>query len=90
VTFSNGNPFNADDVVFTINRANNRPGASDLLGDCDETQTKKIDDYTVEVNFTKYSVGMETGTWTSIYMFDAESFSEDKVTTETIGTGPTH
>ncbi len=88
VTFSNGNPFNADDVVFTINRANNRPGASDLLGDCDETQTKKIDDYTVEVNFTKYTVGMETGTWTSIYMFDAESFSEDKVTTETVGTGP--
>jgi len=88
VTFANGNPFTAEDVAFTIYRACNRPGASSLLTRVLFDETKVIDDYTLEVFFDIYEVGMETGTWPSIYMFDKESFDEATVPTETMGTGP--
>ena len=88
VTFANGNPFTADDAVFTIYRACNRPGASSLLSRVLADELNVIDDYTFEVFFDYYEVGSEIGTWPSIYMFDKESFSEDTVATETMGTGP--
>lgn len=90
ITFANGNEFDADDVVFTLYRACNRPGASSLLTRVlsDEANLFAIDKYTVEVNFDVYEVGMEIGTWPSIYMFDKESFDEATVATECNGTGP--
>lgn len=90
VTFANGNEFDAEDVVFTIYRACNRPGASSLLTRVlsDEEHLFAVDKYTVEVNFDAYEVGMEIGTWPSILMFDKESFSEDDVPTTTMGSGP--
>ncbi len=88
VKFANGNPFTAEDAVFTIYRACNRPGASSLLTRVLADELNVIDDYTFDVYFDQYEVGMEVGTWPSIYMFDKESFSEDTVATETMGTGP--
>ncbi len=48
VTFHNGNPFNADDVVFSLNRA--RQPTSDLKGLLTSIDTvMRVDDYTVHV-----------------------------------------
>ena len=88
VTFADGSEFNADDVLFTINRANNRPGATALLTNVLEDQCKKIDDYTVEVVFEKFDVGEETNVWGTLFMFNAETFSEDTVASVPNGTGP--
>lgn len=88
VKFANGNPFNADDVLFTFYRANNRPGASALLTTVLTDQCKKIDDYTVEIVFDQFRVGSEYNVFPSIYMFDKESFDENTVVSKTNGTGP--
>lgn len=87
VTFENGNTFNADDAIFTFQRANNRPGATPLLTYLDTEKTSKVDDYTIELVFTQYRVGNDE-MFASIYLFDKESFNEDTVTTKTNGTGP--
>jgi peptide/nickel transport system substrate-binding protein len=48
VTFHNGNPFNADDVVFSIERATSP--TSDMKGlHATVTGAEKIDDYTVRI-----------------------------------------
>lgn len=46
VTFSNGNPFNADDVVFSFERAKKGGMKSHLA---DAASIEKIDDYTVRI-----------------------------------------
>ncbi|NLT14287.1 MAG: ABC transporter substrate-binding protein [Clostridiales bacterium] len=88
VTFANGNPFDAEDVLFTITRANNRPGATQLLTNIDETQCKVIDPYTIEVVLKEFVVGEEYSVWSTLFMFDKESFNEETVSLETNGTGP--
>lgn len=88
VKFADGSDFDAEDVAFTIYRACNRPGASSLLTRVLPEEIKVTDRYTVEVYFDVYEVGMEIGTWPSIYMFDKESFDEATVPTQTNGTGP--
>ena len=88
VKFENGNPFTAEDAVFTIYRACNRPGASSLLTRVLSDELEVVDDYTFKVSFDQYEIGMEIGTWPNIFMFDKESFNEDTVTTTTMGTGP--
>ena len=82
MTFADGSEFNADDVLFTIYRANNRPGATELLTNVLEDQCTKIDDYTVEIVFEQFVVGEETSVWGTLFMFDAETFSEDTVASE--------
>ncbi len=46
VTFSNGNPFNADDVVFSFERAKKGGMASHLS---EASAIEKVDDYTVRI-----------------------------------------
>ncbi|MDR0906549.1 MAG: ABC transporter substrate-binding protein [Oscillospiraceae bacterium] len=87
VTFSNGNPFTADDVLFSLWRANNRIGVQAFISELDYDNCKAIDDYTVELNFTEASISF-TATFASIYMFDKESFDDATSSTVTIGTGP--
>ena len=88
VTFQNGNPFTAEDVLFTITRANTRTGASALLPKVLHEECSKIDDYTVEIVFDSYRVGLMQDTWSSILIQDAESFDENTISSETNGTGP--
>lgn len=88
VTFANGNAFDAEDVLFTITRANNRPGATQLLTNVAEDQCRIIDPYTIEVVLKEFVVGEEYSVWSTLFMFDKESFSEDTVSLETNGTGP--
>ncbi|NLA85783.1 MAG: ABC transporter substrate-binding protein, partial [Clostridiales bacterium] len=88
VTYANGNTFDAEDVLFTITRANNRPGATQLLSNVLEDQCKIIDSHTVEVVLKEFVVGEEYSVWSTLFMFDKESFNEDTVSLETNGTGP--
>ncbi|MDR0469868.1 MAG: ABC transporter substrate-binding protein, partial [Peptococcaceae bacterium] len=55
VTFSNGYPFNADDVVYSINRILDNRDELVWYGQngTDLKSAEKIDDYTVKVNFVK-------------------------------------
>ncbi|MBE3575657.1 MAG: ABC transporter substrate-binding protein [Firmicutes bacterium] len=56
VKFSNGDPVNADAVLFTLNRIANTPGNGSFLfqvASIDPKQVKKIDDYTVQIGLTR-------------------------------------
>ena len=87
VTFANGNPFNADDVLFSLWRANNRVGEPQNFPVLNLDKTKALDDYTVEVVFDSYDLAY-TYTFPLAYMYDKESFDDDKVSIESNGTGP--
>ena len=87
VTFSNGNPFNADDVVFSLYRANNRTGEPATLKHLNLEETKALDEYTVELVFNQYDLAYMYSIL-QVVMFDVESFDEETVSTTPIGTGP--
>ncbi len=52
VTFANGNPFTAEDVVFSLWRGNNRVGEPAYLPELNLDKTRALDDYTVELQGT--------------------------------------
>jgi peptide/nickel transport system substrate-binding protein len=87
VTFANGNPFNADDAIFTITRWNTRIGEPASFGELIVDSLTKVDDYTVEFDLEKFNVG-GIANFSNMYVFDAESFNEDTITTVSNGTGP--
>ena len=84
VTFSNGNPFTADDVIFSVDKANHRTGEPDYLPYLDSMSV--VDDYTVELNFTQYDLSY-IYSMPSLMMFDSESFNEEEIATKPNGTG---
>lgn len=49
VKFHNGETLNADDVVFTIQRATEKPSSASIFAAFDAENTKKVDDLTVDV-----------------------------------------
>lgn len=49
VKFHNGEILNADDVVFTIQRATEKPSSASIFAAFDAENTKKVDDLTVDV-----------------------------------------
>ena len=49
VTFHNGDKLTADDVVFTIQRATEKPSSAAIFSAFDATNTKVVDDLTVDV-----------------------------------------
>lgn len=77
VTFHNGNPFNADDVVFSINRA--MAETSDFKSYLSSvTGVEKIDDYTVRI--TTDGPNPILPEWlTSIFIMDQEWAAENGV-----------
>ena len=87
VTFTNGNPFNADDVIFTFNFYLSDPMSANFLSCFDMENTKKIDDYTIDLALSSYSM-QQMGSLSQIYIFDAESFNEDDFVMNPVGTGP--
>ena len=87
VTFSNGNPFTAEDFVFSVNLLFNDPQFFLNVKTFDAENTKIIDDYTVDYFLTVY----DPTVWTSmdqLYMFDAESYDIDELAVTPNGTGP--
>lgn len=70
MTFHNGNPFTADDVIFSLERVGNKYSfLRDRVSMIKEMN--KIDDLTIEFVTNKpYPILPQT--WTSIYMMDKE------------------
>jgi len=91
ITFSNGSAFTAEDVLFSLDRGNNRTGEPPYFGELDLTKSKAVDDYTVELVFTKYDLSYEYSMGL-IYMFDKETCNGDlqapSLATTPVGTGP--
>ena len=87
VKFTNGNEFNADDVLFTLYMANNRNGEAAYLPELDLENTKAIDEHTVELVFHNYDMTY-TSTMGMLLMYDKESYNEETISSEAIGTGP--
>ena len=85
VTFSNGNPFTAEDVLFTINTVQER--TTSRAQSIDMEKTSIIDDYTIDFWCTDINVQKETA-WTDMYMFDAESYADTDFGINPVGTGP--
>jgi peptide/nickel transport system substrate-binding protein len=87
VTFANGNPFNADDVLFSLWRANNRTGEPATFPVLNLDESNAIDEYTVEAVFDSYDLGYLSG-FSSMYIYDKESFDDATIATTPNGTGP--
>ena len=87
VTFQNGATFTAEDALFSILRGNNRVGEPSYLPELDMENSKVLDDYTVELIFHTYDLSYLAG-MTSLFMFDVETFDEERIAMETNGTGP--
>ena len=87
VTFSNGNPFNADDLMFTLNYYLNDPTQAMMFSAVNLEGCEKIDEYTVKIALNFYSA-MLIGSFSQFYLYDAESFNEDDMVMHPIGTGP--
>ncbi len=90
VTFSNGNPFNADDIVFSLDGAAATPAGKTLLINYDYSE--KVDDYTVIVHLTA-PYGAFENSLSSRYalIVDKEYFDEvgeDGYNEAPVGTGP--
>ncbi len=87
VTFSNSNPFTAEDVLFSMKIAHEHPQWFMNVETVDLEKTKVIDDYTIDLWFTKYDIGQFPALML-MYIFDAESYDAAAMATKPVGTGP--
>ena len=70
VKFSNGNAFNADDVVFSMKRIGD-PDAQMKTNVASVKEVRRVDDYTVEIE-TKEPNPILTGRLNSVFIMDKE------------------
>ena len=87
VTFSNGNKFTADDILFSMNLVAGNPLHALAVKSVDFEKTNKIDDYTIDFWLTKYDVGHWHGI-AIMLVYDEESFDENALAMNPVGTGP--
>lgn len=87
VKFSNGNPFNADDVMFTMKTDKDDPQFFLNVKAVDFDKTKKIDDYTIDLWCTAYNAAAEIGMG-QMMILDAETYNPDTMSLHPVGTGP--
>lgn len=87
VTFTNGNPFTAEDVIFSMEVSHEHPQYFSNVDSIDFEKTKIIDDYTIDLWFTKMDIGQFPGLML-MYIYDKESFNEQEMASKSIGTGP--
>ncbi|MDR1766110.1 MAG: ABC transporter substrate-binding protein [Lachnospiraceae bacterium] len=89
VKFSNGNPFTADDVLYTLEHLFSTPRTESILGALDIAATKADGDYTVQMVFKRYDAAfIDTMGSGSFCMLDRESCEERGDFGWFIGTGP--
>lgn len=87
VTFENGNPFTAEDMIFSMELARDNAQFSLQVKSVDFDKTTIVDDHTIDFWMTAYDPGNFTG-WNILYMFDKESYDADALATDPNGTGP--
>ncbi len=89
VTFSNGNPFTASDVLFsmTLYRDAGTPYAPQKVQTTDFERTKIIDDYSFDWYLNSPTILQYTCA-ASMYIYDEESYDPEKQALNPIGTGP--
>jgi peptide/nickel transport system substrate-binding protein len=88
IKYSNGNPFTADDIMFSLGLYN----AAGMTGQprvqtIDPERTKVTDDYTLDLQLLAPSVAH----WqilSQFFIYDEESYDPDTVNLNPIGTGP--
>lgn len=88
VKFHNGNPFTADDVLFSMKlHANGGASAQPRVQTVDVEATKVIDDYTLELHMLAPTIT----NWTILsqcMIYDEESYTDEDASQSPIGTGP--
>ncbi|MCD8077039.1 MAG: ABC transporter substrate-binding protein [Lachnospiraceae bacterium] len=89
VTFSNGDAFNADAVVYTMQNACSKSSSMQgYLANVDVDNIEKIDDYTVYVP-TTVAFGTLAYTMANVFVVDPAVYEEEAAAGEGItGTGP--
>ncbi|MDR2356634.1 MAG: ABC transporter substrate-binding protein [Oscillospiraceae bacterium] len=87
VKFSNGNPFTAADVMFTLNYLKNDPMGFMYIPTFDLENSKILDDYTIDLAIVGYQI-TQMDALTMLYFFDEESFDADSYALNPVGTGP--
>lgn len=87
VVFSNGNPFTASDVLFSMQVSHEHPQYFSNVDTIDFEKTKAIDDYTIDLWFTRLDVCQFPGLMLMI-VYDEESYDVQAMATNPIGTGP--
>lgn len=87
VKFSNGNPFTADDVLFTFDKEINGGTDGIRAQSIDLENTKKIDDYTIDLHFLEYNA-QKMVAYSDMLMFDKESYDTTDFAKNPVGTGP--
>jgi peptide/nickel transport system substrate-binding protein len=86
VTFSNGNPFTAEDVIYSFELFHGHPQHSMAVMAIDFDKTNIVDDYTIDLWLTSYNL-IQLPAFASLYIFDAESYDENVLVDTTIATG---
>lgn len=87
VKFSNGNPFTADDFIFTLKTFQASSAGGLYLAGIDMEKTAKVDDYSAKLIYTSFANG-QMKKLISMNMLDAESYNPDTASSNPIGTGP--
>lgn len=87
VTFSNGSPFTASDVIFTLNYTINESTQGYYIGAVDVPNCVAEDDYTVRLKM-KYFDKTQMAGLSNITMIDEQTFDPETCGQNPIGTGP--
>ena len=88
IKFSNGNPFTASDVLFSIRTQKASLVSGSSRGQLmNPDKSSIIDDYTLNLVWDDYHIG-QTGIIASVMMVDEESYDPEVASTKPIGTGP--
>ena len=87
ITFSNGNPLTAEDVMYTMELCRDNPQFSLNVKVVDFDKTKVTGDYTIDLWYTEYNAAQEPGL-TQLLIMDKESYDEGVLSRSPIGTGP--
>ena len=87
VTFSNGSPFTADDVIFTLQYVKNESNIAYYIPFVDVDKTYAEDDYTVRLFLNAYDKTQLAGL-ANITIIDKETYDPETSGLNPIGTGP--
>ena len=87
VTFSNGNPLTAEDVLFTLLLYRDTPQRALNVQSLDLDNSKVIDDHTLDLRLTSYNVAQMT-MLSAVLIVNKASYDPVDFSLNPVGTGP--